>query len=72
MPLNWDKPIQFENGEPAKLIETWLNGTPNFPEYTRIVHRLNEPYHSQGSLWWFKEDGKSQTPGYNLVNIDAA
>lgn len=72
MPLDWDRPIQFENGEPVELIETWLNGSPNFPDKTRIVRRAGVDTSTESglmsSIWWFAEDGKSRWPGYNIVN----
>jgi len=70
--LDWNKPIQFQNGERCELIETWPNGSPNFPDRTRIVRRLDVDTSTTGglmsSVWWFKEDGKSGWPGYNIVN----
>lgn len=65
--LDWSKPIQFENGEPCELIETAPDGTGNFPDRTRIVHRIG--VEGMPALWWFKEDGKSNWPGYNIVNV---
>src|SRR3989344_6559598 len=73
MPLDWTKPIQFENGEPCELIETHPNGTPNYPDCTRIIRRTGVDTSTQGglmsSIWWMKEDGKSNAPGFNVINV---
>lgn len=67
--LDWDKPIEFENGEPCVLISTHPEGSPNFPNCTRVVHRTAEE-NVYVAIWWYKEDGKSNWPGYNIVNIE--
>lgn len=74
MELDWTKPIRFKNGDRAELIETCPNGSPNFPDCTRIVRRLDQDTSTTGgvmsSIWWFKEDGKSGAPGYSLENYN--
>lgn len=78
MTLDWAKPIQFENGQPCRLLETNANGwrqwgarkDGSYP--TRMIHRLGIDETSTGgamsAYWWMHEDGKSNWPGYNVVN----
>jgi hypothetical protein len=72
MALDWTKPIQFENGDRCVLVATHPNGSPNFPDCTRIVRRVNvdtsTPAGLMSSVWWYKEDGKSKWPGHNIIN----
>jgi len=71
MSLDWTKPIQFENGDPCELIETWPDGNPNFRDATRVVRRPLETNLFR-SVWWFKEDGKSHWSGYSIINAPVA
>ena len=76
--VDWNKPIQFENGEPCVLVETnfagWKQWGPradgSFP--TRQIHRLGIDESTTGGLmsayWFMHEDGKSNAAGYNVVN----
>ena len=78
MPLDWTKPIQFENGERCELVRTnhdgWKQWGPrtdgSYP--TREIHRLGIDESTQGGLmsayWFVHEDGNSNSPGYNIVN----
>jgi len=77
--VDWDKPIQFENGEPCELRETNLDGWKQWGARedgaypTRNVHRLGMDESTQAGMmaahWYMHEDGKSNWPGYNVINI---
>jgi hypothetical protein len=65
--LDWSKPIMHRNGQPLELLETWPDGSPNFPEKTRVVRRPNEDC-AEASIWWFGEDGKAGLTEFDVVN----
>src|SRR6266576_4097566 len=67
MRLDWDKPIQFENGEPCHLLETRPGGFEQFRDRTRLIQR--DGVEGITALWFMPEDGKSTWPGFNVVNV---
>jgi hypothetical protein len=76
--LDWDKPIQFENGQSCHLLETrpegWTQwGARKDGSYpTRMIQRDDIDASTIGgamsALWFMYEDGKSNWPGMNVVN----
>jgi hypothetical protein len=82
MPLDWTKPIQFENGEPCELLATNADGWKQWGSRedgsypTRHIHRLDIDESTMGgamsAYWFMHEDGKSNWPGYNVVNTSEA
>lgn len=82
MMINWDKPIQFENGEPCHLLKTRPEGWRQWGARadgaypTRMIQRDNMDTSTTGgamsALWFMHEDGKSNWPGFNVINALAA
>lgn len=75
MAIDWTKPIRFRSGERCRLYETWLGGSPNFPDCTRIIQRLDVDTSTMGgamtSLWWLPESGETHwKEGFTLENED--
>lgn len=69
--VDWSKPIQFENGEPCELIDTYSEGYLLFPGCTRCVGYPGvKP--NEASFWFFPEDGKcrpgNEKDGYSVIN----
>ena len=52
-----------------ELIDTIPEDNPQFPGYTRIVHRIGVET-PEASIWWFKESGEGPalSPGHSIVN----
>lgn len=79
MALDWDKPIQFENGDACELVTTRPDGFNQFGPRkdgsypTRQIRRIGVDVSTMGGLmsayWFMHEDGKSNWPGFNVVNI---
>lgn len=77
--IDWSKPIQFENGEPCELQDTKPDGWTQWGARedgtypTREVHRLGIDESSLGGAmsahWFMHEDGKSNHPGFNVINV---
>jgi hypothetical protein len=77
--VDWNKPIQFENGEPCELVETRLEGWTQWGARkdglypTRRIHRLGIDESTMGgamsAYWFMHEDGKSNWSGMNVVNV---
>lgn len=74
MPLDWDKPIQFENGEPCHLVETCPEGFKQFGKRksddtypTRMILRDNVEQ-PMAAIWFMHEDGKGSSAGYSVIN----
>lgn len=80
MPLDWTKPIQFQNGEECELVETRPDGFRQWSPredgvyLTRLIHLLGRDESTLGrmmcSYWYYYEDGKAppSMPGYDIVN----
>lgn len=64
--LDWDRPLMFENGCPAVLLETCMHGFVNYPDRTRLVQQVG--VEGMSGLWYVKEDGRSGLPGFSLRN----
>ena len=62
MAVDWTKPIQFESGDKAELIDC----KSMFRNYSRVVRMLTSK--PLPKVWHFKEDGISNTPGFNIIN----
>ena len=79
MPLDWDKPIQFINGDRCRLVETNAAGWTqwgaradgSYP--TRCIVRLevdpNEKNAEYVSHWYVYEDGRSGYEDFHIVNM---
>lgn len=82
MPIDWDKPIQLEDGQECLLLETnpegWTQwGARSDGAYpTRCIHRVGEdistPAGHIASRWWVHEDGVTGWPGLNVINVPDA
>ncbi len=77
MAVDWDKPIQFKNGEACELTETnpegwkqWgLRSDGAYP--TRCIKRSGE-MPIEAMYWYIHEDGITNWPedhGYDVINI---
>jgi hypothetical protein len=63
--IDWSKPIQFANGEPAVLY--CMNAT-NFKAKPYAVLRPNERV-MECAMWFYPEDGTGPREEYRIVNV---
>lgn len=67
--VNWDKPIQFENGEPCEYVG--MAEEEHFADTPRIIRRTGHGLEEHHRLWYMPEDGSHPMPGYNVMNAPA-
>ena len=75
--IDWEKPIQFKNGESCELIETNADGWKQWGARadgtypTRCIKRHNARV-PEAAHWYIHEDGKTNWPeakGYYIINV---